>query len=413
MQIVQQGLINHSYAVRRAFSRKQALALGKPYSVITLGYATSFFYKNGWLCYLTGQRIRFLDVFVYGDKEKVIDITAIAQLMDTLLGNGQEMSNPAILYQYDGLLALSFGHGNHTAVAAVETDRIGHEGQMLLMMVPWTPRVSVIRINSRHILTASYTGTFVTPGSHPRHDWQIRYSERLPHGGVRHRAAAEAEGAWSTILQLRNFYGVDIGQTVVFELIDGYLYAVSNQSTFEVEEVDWTSYYHCWRISLEQGSQSPWLHKRCPVRHKRVWRRQHREGVINDNWTDLSLHKDEKTGIVTIVEARKEYLGFSSEAVRTFYSQPLVFDDAEDNNVIEVFSSPNLVIVAPNFSNPIMSPYAATHPAGDVLARTLGKGDLPNYEEVSRFTVSFIHSFAISGVTLTTYYWFSTRLLQE
>ena len=364
--------------------------MGKPYSVVTLGYATSFFYKDGVLCYLTGQRIRFLNVFDSDTIEKVIDTTFIVHLVEGVLGNGLETGNITILYHSDGLLSLSFGHGSHMRVAAIEVGRVGHEGQMLMMMVPWSPRLSVIRSDSRHILTATYSGVSVTPGNHPRHDWQIQYTERYHHGGP---GLTSIEDAWSSILQLRNFFGVDLGQTVVFELFDGYLYAVSNQSTFEVEEVDWTSYYHCWRISLGHGSRSPWLHKRCPVRHKRVWRRQHREGVINDNWTDLSLHKDEKTGIVTIVEARKEYLGLSSEAVRTFYSQPLLFDDAEASNVIEIFSSPTLVIVEPDLSNATMSPYAASHPAGDVLARTLGKDDLPNYEEVSPFTVSFIHSF--------------------
>ena len=381
--MVEQGYSNYPYAVRRAFSRKQALAFGKPYSVVTLGYATSFFYKDGFLCYLAGQRIRFLDVFKSSTVEKVIDTTFIAHLVEEILGNGEVTGKLGILYHLDGLLTLSFGHGNHIRVASVETSRVGNLGQMLLTILPWSPRASVVRSDSDHILVATYTGILVTPGSHPRHEWQIRYTERRLNG-----SRSDPQEPFSTILQLRNFFGVDIGQTIIFELFDGYLYAISNQSTFEVEEVDWTSYYHCWRISLKQGSASPWLHKRYPVRHKRVWRRQHREGVINDNWTDLSMHKNEKTGIVTIVEARKEYLGTSSEAVRTFYSQPLLFDDAQDNHVIEVFSSPNLVIVAPDLSNATMTPYAASHPVGDVLARTLGKGDLPNYEEVSPFTVS-------------------------
>ena len=370
------------------FWRKQALALGRPYSVVTLGYGTSFFYKNGLLCYVTGQRIRFLDVLRCRNVEKVIDTTFIASRTEEVWGNGHEMNKVGIIYQFDGLLTLSFGSGNHIKVVSVETHRISHQGQLLIMETPWSSRASAVRNDQYHILAATYTGMAVTHGNHPRHEWQIRYTERLQDGDSHY---LEHE-PFSTVLQLRNFFGVDIGQTVVFELFDGYLYAVSNQSTLEVIEVDYTSYYHCWRIDLEQGSESPWLHKRYPIRHKRVWRRQHREGVINDNWTDLSLHKDEKTGIVTIVEARKEYLGPGSEAVRTFYSQPLLFDDAEGSHVFEVFSSPTLVIVAPDLSDTMVTPHAASHPAGDTLARTIGKGDSPNYEKVRQYTVSFIDS---------------------
>ena len=387
MQLAEQGFGSYPYAVRRAFSRKQSLALGKPYSVVTLGYATSFFYKDGILCYLTDQRIRLLDVHQSRTVEQVIDATYIAQLVGAL-GDDQETGKMDILYHKDGLLTLSFSHGSHIRVASIETDRVSRLGQMLIVMVPWSPRASVFRSDSNHLLTASYTGTSMTPTHHPRHEWQIRYTERLSNGSQ----DSGANKSWSITLQLRNFYGTDIGQTVVFELFDGYLYAVSNQCTFEVEEVDWTSYYHCWRIKLQQGSTLPWLHKRCLIRHKRVWRRQHREGVINDNWTDLSLHKDEKTGIITIVEARREYIGNSSGAVRTFYSQPLLFDDGEDDNVIKVYSSPSLIIIEPDLSNANTSPFAASHPVGDVLARTLGKGDSPNYEEVSWMDVSFIDS---------------------
>lgn len=367
--------------------------MGKPYSVVTLGYGTSFFYKDGFLCYLAGQRIRFLDVFNDCTREQVIDFTFVANKVESEAANGLELSNLDILDYNKEMLSLGFTYGHRTSVVSLETAEVSNEGQMTMMVVPSGPKTTIVRTDSRYVLAATYTGRVVVPNGHPRHEWQIRWAQRH-HRGSRTRSEGRSESPeFSTILQLRNFFGVDIGQTVAFEIFDGYLYAVSNQSTFEVEEVDWTSYYHCWRINLELAIKKSWLHTQYPISHKRVWRRQHREGVINDNWTDLSLHKDEKTGIVTIVEARKEYLGMSSDAVRTFYTQPLLFDDAEDDNVVEVFSSPKLIIVAPKLSYAAMSPYAGSHPVGDVLARTLGKGDLPNYEEVSRFTVSFIDSF--------------------
>src|SRR3712207_8711884 len=44
--------------------------------------------------------------------------------------------------------------------------------------------------------------------------------------------------------------------TTLFRSIhDGYFYAVSNQSTHEVEEVDWTSFYYCIRIPLSNDQE--------------------------------------------------------------------------------------------------------------------------------------------------------------
>ncbi|KAL8782795.1 MAG: hypothetical protein Q9195_009566 [Heterodermia aff. obscurata] len=385
LALVEQGFVSYSYAIRRAFSRKQALALGRPYSVVTLGYGTSFVYKGGFLCYLAGTRIRILDVLYNRVEEKVIDMSFLLKIVELQERIGRFPNDLDILDFNSGLVSLSFGHGNNTLVLFFEIDRLDDDGRKLITIAPWSPKISVARTDQDFIVTAKYTGTAVALLGQPRHEWQIRYTKRRLHG-----SSPSSYDPFSNVLQLRNFFGVDIGQTVVFELIDGYFYAVSNQSTFEVEEVDWTSYYHCWRIDLQRESESPRLHKRYSIRHMRVWRRQHREGIINDNWTDLSLHKDEKTGIVTIVEARKEYLDNSSDAVRTFYTQPLLFDDAQDSNVVEVFSSPTMVIVEPN-ANTMTSPLAALQSTGDVLTRTLEKGDLPNYEEAPKRIPSNYH----------------------
>lgn len=174
-------------------------------------------------------------------------------------------------------------------------------------------------------------------------------------------------------IQLKNFFGTDIGQTVAFEIIDGYFYAVSNQSTYEVEEIDWTSYYHCYRFPLGTEDHGK-------LQHKRIWRRQHREGPINDCWTSVSIHKDEKTGVVTIVEARREWIGGTSTQTRTFYFELLTFDDEE-----EECNCQRLGTLAS--SSDAFIPNATTFTSLDVdrvLLKTLTKGDCPNYEEVRR-----------------------------
>lgn len=351
----------------RAFSRKQAFAQGKPYSVVTIGYGCSFVYRDGVLCYLSGNYVRILDVFGSSSQEKVINTRVIEQDVSTLDRAGTVVE---LLHYNGGLLILRFTHATDARavplVIAVETTP-AHLDERL---ISWNPRNLVIRSDSNYIVVATYTGTTMQRG-HTHREWQIRYIRRF-----------NGQDLWSRAIQLRNFYGTDLGYAIAFEVLDGYFYAVSNLSTSEVEEVDWTSYYHCWRIKL-QGEELPQL------QHKRVWRRQHRDGVINDQWTDLNICKDEKTGTVTIVEARREYLDEkSSQSTRTFYLQPLVFDEADDIDLDGLLLYAGLVVAVPKSWNTAPSSTAnpapqISLPANDVLTRTLTKDDKPNFEEVS------------------------------
>lgn len=51
----------------------------------------------------------------------------------------------------------------------------------------------------------------------------------------------------------------------------------------------------------------------------RIWRRDHREGPINEMWTDLAIRFDETTGRPVIVECRREWADGNSENHQTVY----------------------------------------------------------------------------------------------
>lgn len=343
-----------------AFLRKQAFALGKPSSVVNIGYGSSLAYRAGYLCYLSGRCLRILDVLRKPAREQVIDIA----ILDNQIYNPDQTTGTEILYHSNDLVTLRFtrqtpqGVRRHLVIA-VETTVVRLCDGPLLQIIPWNARQLLVRNNGTHIVAATYTGTFWPQRGQIRHEWQIRFIKR---------PGCSSAASWSQAIQLRDFFGIDVGQTVAFEIFDGHLYAVSNQSTFEVEEVDWTSYYHCWRINLSEPGR---------IQHRRVWRRQHREGPIRDDFTDLSLRRDEKTGVVTIIEARREWLENSSRSARTFYFQPVEFDDREDDVVGRYDPVAAAVIAVPNPT------YINNTPANDVLARTLTKDDKPNFEEVS------------------------------
>lgn len=104
----------------------------------------------------------------------------------------------------------------------------------------------------------------------------------------------------------------DIGQSLCFEMYENHLYAVSTHVAF-TEEERFSSFYH-------------WFCYTPHVYHEwsgRIWRREHREGPINEMWTDLSIRVDESTGRPMILECRREWPDGKSENHRTYYRESL------------------------------------------------------------------------------------------
>ena len=57
------------------------------------------------------------------------------------------------------------------------------------------------------------------------------------------------EGSWFEKLVLTDVVGSEL------EIIDGYFYGISSQTMFIVEQIDWTSFYHCFRFPWTGPSQ--------------------------------------------------------------------------------------------------------------------------------------------------------------
>lgn len=193
-----------------------------------------------------------------------------------------------------------------------------------------------VRHNGRHL----YYGTLSVPTPDGHLEWLL------------HGVDLKTGSPIDTAIHLKGFAGSEIGQSVCFEIHGNFLYAVSNQTSVVAEEVDWTSFYCCTRIFLAEGKKTP---------IKRIWRRQHREGPINDSWTDLSLQLDGETGDLIIVECRREWQNGGSENFRTYYSQHLHCFEREWQK-----HSPSLAL--------------GRLPQNEPLTSTLGPNDKPNYE---------------------------------
>src|SRR5699024_368595 len=124
------------------------------------------------------------------------------------------------------------------------------------------------------------------------------------------------------------------------------------------EEVDWTSFY-IWICLAPDG-------KSRRVTPNRTWRRQHREGPINDSWTDLTLRQDEATKQLMILECRREWRDGRSENCRTYSPQALPSPEDIDAGRYSV-------------DGPIAT-LDAQLPPDEPLAKALNRSNKPNYE---------------------------------
>ncbi|KAI9784614.1 MAG: hypothetical protein M1839_001836 [Geoglossum umbratile] len=293
-------------ALDRVHLRREALASGQPVSASLLGYGAAYLYQQGVLCYRAASTVRVLDVHNSSIVEYVLDIPSLVGYAV----DGEAGCQPGtftLLNYADGILVCLFdAHKASPWLLAVE---VGTGHLLASLMLETAPKIFA-RHNSEYLLY----GTHSYIGPHGHREWVI-HGYNLKEGRP-----------FEKNVYLENFVGCDIGLTVSFEIHGGYFYAVSNQTSFEVEEVDWTSFYHGYRFPLENASKKT-LHI------ERWWRRNHIEGPINDSWTDFRLHVDECTGDLSIVEARREWQDGGSASQRTYYICALQFPNREHPEV--------------------------------------------------------------------------------
>ena len=203
-----------------------------------------------------------------------------------------------------------------------------------------------VRHNDRYLVLGSHSAT----GSHGHHEWLLQVF-----------SLETSEPVNAEPLQLGGFYGSEMGSTVCFTIHEGVFHAVTNQTSFESEEVDWTSYYHIVSFRLDEPNPE--------LRIKVIWRRQHLEGPINDAWTDLGFQIDHCTGELLIVECRKEWVNGGSRSIRTYYTEPMRRADVKD--------------VKDGLRHP---------PSDDRLISTLDENSNSRYEESKVRVDRFVHA---------------------
>lgn len=294
----------YASALRRVAKRHQAIATAQPFALAIIALGNDFLYCNGHLCYSLNNSLRILNVHGSGNSEVVVSIPGL--LRNFLLESAQgTIGRFRILYFNEGIISCLYTVTASESVAYLISIDINNNEILLTQELPCTEKIFV-RHNSQFL----YYGTFSEENHQGHKKWTLR--------GYRFE-----EKAWfQQRIFLGHLNGSDIGATICFEIFDGYFYALSSQTNYEVEEVDWTSFYHCVRFPV--ACPSKWTVEKTE-QDETMWRRQHREGPVDDRWASLALRVDEATGELKIVEARKEFLFGASRSQRTYYMTKLVF----------------------------------------------------------------------------------------
>lgn len=271
--------------LRRALKRHTALATASPFVVATIGLCDAYLYCKGVLCYTLDDKIRVLNLHHSGHSELVISIPSLlAHALSDINENSKGFFQ--ILYYSDYILSCIYRSSGADPTAWLIAFNLRNRQILVAHELDSTDKIFV-----RHNKQYLYYGTHSELGADGYKKWVI-YGYDF-----------KTRKWFDQKVHLPDMVGSEIGSTICFELYDGYFYGLSNQTSFEVEEIDWTSFYHCVRFPLS----SPCKELLEKTENKSMWRRQHQEGPIDDRWTNLRLVEDESSGELKIVEARKEW----------------------------------------------------------------------------------------------------------
>jgi hypothetical protein len=301
--------------MRQLAKRREAFATAEPYSVAILGYGIMNCYDEGVLSYTVENHIRVLNVHQSSQTEYVLDVCGLASHFRHSTGCLKGLNLEVHCCRND-IISLTFQktYQRHAKLYSIclQTGRLLHEE-----MLRDTEGLFV-----RHNKEVVFWGTRSNYGSRGNKQWSLSgysFQEERP------------IGKW----YLEEEAGHEIGSNVCFEVYGEHFFSVFNYTAYRSLDIDWISTYVCSRVPLKS---SDFKDSSSTEEAEKIfiWRRQHREGPIDDRWTVLKSYIDEETGRVNISEVRREWLRGASENQRTCYNTELIYPERlpDDENTI-------------------------------------------------------------------------------
>ncbi|KAE9977215.1 hypothetical protein EG327_007799 [Venturia inaequalis] len=341
-ELAQAGTLTYGQAIRRIYKRRQALASGTPVSASVIGTGNHLVYNQGIACWIHRQSIQVRDLQRHRNPQN-LSLNFVFRYLPPRVR--RDCSALRLLHYSDGVLSLlcEDNLSDTTYLLAIEVSPGSIPKHLMEPRIIVNPNRIFVR-STRDVLL--YGVHSMNGAPHGYNEWVI---QAISLGGqifskFCKTKKCEIQSVDSEPVQLRDFPGSDIGTTLAFKIHGRHFYALSNCSQFDVVEVDWTSFYHCIKFPIHDPRE-----KTCVV-NRRIYRRQHAEGPVNDSWNGLSLQVDERTNDLMIVEARTEWPIGGSSHERTFYAEHLSFpqpgeqatqEDAPPGDILSKIKSDN------------------------------------------------------------------------
>lgn len=350
---------SNATALRRVAKRRAALSTAQPFTVASIGLAEAYLYCKGVLCYTLDQSLRVLDLHHSGETEAVINIPRlVARAIPTIGENTRGQFQ--VLYYSDGI------------VSRLYKSFPSEEPAAWLIAFDVKLRAILVATNLDYInkLFVRHNQNFLYYGTHSETDTD-------GYGNWVTRGYDFTNKKWfPQKIKLSDIVGSDLNSTVCFELHNGYFYALSNQTSLEVEEIDWTSFYRCVRFpqASPERKNIEW------TEDVNMWRRQHQEGPIDDRWTSLRLDTDDNSGDLKVIECRREWGPHSSRSRRTCYITDI---DFRPQTRKDEYSPPSSSSAASSIASTAISPEPPMHDLSafpnEPILRLLGPEDNPHH----------------------------------
>jgi hypothetical protein len=199
-------------ALQRVAKRREAIATARPFCIAVVALADDFLYCHGSLSYILDNKLRILDLHGSGTAEVVL---SIPQLLQKVLDASEQYNcgRFRILYYNSSIVACLYISSGPDTVAYLIALGI-QKGEVLLTERLLNTEKIFVRHNSKFL----YYGTYSEENRIGHIKWSLR--------GYRF----EDRKWFDKRIFLGCLNGCEIGATICFEIINGYFYALSNQT---------------------------------------------------------------------------------------------------------------------------------------------------------------------------------------
>ncbi|OHE91742.1 hypothetical protein CORC01_12969 [Colletotrichum orchidophilum] len=271
---------NYARAFRRRAKVRDAVTMAEPYLAAVVAHANEYIYCNGMLCYTQIEARKLCLHSIHQSAPKKIEIS-VDRLLASML-----QTPPAQKYKFRPI------HFSDNILSCLYIPR-ENTGSKKLFVIDIEKRRSFLP-KSLHSCKKPFVRNnqeYLYYGAYDDDDkWKLK-------------VLSLSKDSWLPgLLVLDDLAGFDVGITLAFEIVDDHFYAVSTVPKDEPEGTGHLSRYHGVRYPLGMHNL-----ENKQLMSESMFRRDHRDGPMDNRWTTLSLEKDSKTGVLEVVECRREY----------------------------------------------------------------------------------------------------------